>query len=125
MHIFRPHADMARVLVALAPLIGALLIAMSRLADYRHDVYDVTVGSVLGIVVAYFSYTRYYPSLRSSKCDTPYPSRADLATPGMKLKDEEAMAGSLRGSSRHVRQDSTERVPLRDAGRQSRSASNT
>lgn len=125
MHIFRPHADMARVLVALAPLIGAALIAMSRLADYRHDVYDVTVGSVLGMVVAFFSYTRYYPSLRSSRCDTPYPSRADLTTPGLKMKDEEAMLGSIKGSSRHMRYESAERVPLTDSGRQSRSASNT
>lgn len=49
------------------------MIAMSRLADYRHDVYDVTFGSLLGMFMAYFSYRRYYPALRSIDCDTPYP----------------------------------------------------
>ena len=78
MHVFRPRTDLARVLVALVPLLGAALIAMSRLADYRHDVYDVTCGTILGILMAHFSYRRYYPSLMGAKCDEPYPSRADV-----------------------------------------------
>src|SRR5437763_1473157 len=53
LHIFRPRADLARVLLAMAPLIGAALIAISRLEDYRHDVFDVTVGSILGMALAY------------------------------------------------------------------------
>ena len=90
MHVFRPRTDLARVLLALWPLIGAALIAISRLEDYRHDVYDVTVGSVLGMSMAYFSYRRYYPSLRSTRCDEPFPSRAAFALQnGVKLKDEE------------------------------------
>lgn len=79
MHVFRPRTDLARVLVALAPLIGAALIAISRLEDYRHDVFDVTCGSLLGMLIAYFSYRRYYPSLRLARCDEPYPSRYDFA----------------------------------------------
>ena len=65
MHVFRPRMDLARVLLALAPLIGAAMIAISRLEDYRHDGYDVTTGSILGMLVAYFSYRRYYPGLKS------------------------------------------------------------
>ncbi|OJD13462.1 hypothetical protein AJ78_06073 [Emergomyces pasteurianus Ep9510] len=63
---------------------------MSRLADYRHDVYDVTVGSLLGLSVAYFTYRRYYPALRSPDCDTPY-SRADMPPEGFHQvsRDEE------------------------------------
>lgn len=49
------------------------------MADYRHDVYDVTSGSLLGITVAWFSYRRYFRRLRDAKCDVPYPSRADIA----------------------------------------------
>lgn len=79
MHVFRPRTDLARVLVALAPLMGAALIAISRLEDYRHDVFDVTCGSLLGLSTAYFSYRRYYPSLRLAKCDEPYPSRYEFA----------------------------------------------
>lgn len=93
MHVFRPRTDLARVLLALAPLIGAALIAISRCEDYRHDVYDVTTGSILGISVAYFSYRRYYPNLRSSHCDRPYPSRAETASMNgggfAKVHDEE------------------------------------
>ena len=40
--------------------------------------YDVCIGSVLGISIAYFSYRRYYPGLRSKSCDMPYPSRAEM-----------------------------------------------
>ena len=98
MHVFRPRTDLARVLFALWPLVGAALIAISRLEDYRHDVYDVTVGSTLGMSMAYFSYRRYYPSLRSSRCDEPFPSRAAFAlqSGAGKLKDEERQ---IRGSS--------------------------
>lgn len=59
---------------------GALLVALSRMADYRHDVYDVTCGSLLGILVAWFSYRRYFRRLRDPKCHVPYPSRADIAS---------------------------------------------
>lgn len=80
------------MLLALAPLLGAALIAISRCEDYRHDVYDVTVGSVLGLSVAYYTYRRYYPPLRSSKCATPYPNPGDSAAAlggFSKIKDEE------------------------------------
>jgi diacylglycerol diphosphate phosphatase / phosphatidate phosphatase len=100
MHVFRPRTDLARVLLALAPLIGAALIAISRCEDYRHDVYDVTTGSLLGILVAYFSYRRYYPGLSSSHCDQPYPSRVETANVNgfAKVRDEEdgiADAGAI------------------------------
>ena len=86
-HVFRPRTDLARVLLALAPLLGAALIAISRCEDYRHDVYDVTTGSSLGILVAYNTYRRYYPPLRSTKCATPYPNPAEGGF--SKVKDEE------------------------------------
>ena len=79
LHVFRPHVDLIRILVFIAPLTGATLVAMSRLADYRHDIYDVTSGSLLGMAVAYTTYRRYYRPLRHPKCDTPYPSQADYA----------------------------------------------
>lgn len=120
MHVFRPRTDLSRVLLALAPLIGAALIAISRLEDYRHDVYDVTVGSVLGILIAYFSYSRYYPSLKSHHCDTPYPSRAEWALKNGygKAKDEE---GQIEGSGSFSVDDmesDVEHVPLRDTSRE-------
>ena len=121
MHVFRPRTDLARVLIALAPLIGAALIAISRLEDYRHDVYDVTVGSVLGMLIAYFSYKRYYPGLKSSKCDTPYPSRAEQVAGSSKLKDEEARLDTQRDWSNDSMDDEAERLPLRDTRRRGES----
>lgn len=89
-HVFRPRTDLARMLLALAPLLGAALIAISRCEDYRHDVYDVSTGSLLGLLVAYYTYRRYYPALRHSKCATPYPNPAESSTAGFtKLRDEE------------------------------------
>lgn len=80
MHTYRPRADLARVLLSVAPLVGATLVALSRVADYRHDKYDVTFGSLLGIIVAYTTYRRYYRPLTHPKCDIPYSAEAEHAT---------------------------------------------
>lgn len=97
MHVFRPRTDLGRCLLALSPFLCALMIAISRLGDYRHDVYDVTSGSILGLVVAYFSYRRYYPALSSSGCDCPY-ADADLESDGFaKLANDEEQQIQERG----------------------------
>ncbi|KAI9048822.1 hypothetical protein LZ554_007653 [Drepanopeziza brunnea f. sp. 'monogermtubi'] len=94
MHVFRPRADLSKALLAIAPLLGAALIAISRCEDYRHDVYDVTCGSVLGMTIAYFSYRRYYPRLHSAKCDEPFQSRESSFNEGFaKIKTDEETAG--------------------------------
>lgn len=120
MHIFRPRTDLARVLLALVPLVGATLIAISRLEDYRHDVYDVTTGSVLGMLLAYFSYRRYYPKLNSPRCDTPFSSRAEWASRNGfgKLKDEEERLRGAESSDVDDLEDESDHVPLRDASRE-------
>jgi len=99
MHIFRPGADLFRVLWALFPLIGAALIAISRCEDYRHDVYDVTIGSILGGLVAFFSYRRYYPRLSHPRCSSPYLSRADASNAKgfERIHDEEEGAAERQG----------------------------
>lgn len=55
---------------------------MSRLQDYRHDVYDVTCGSILGLVIAILIYRCYYPSLNSPDCHGPYHPIDRLAAGG-------------------------------------------
>jgi len=79
MHTYRPRADLARLLLTVAPLVGATLVALSRVADYRHDKYDVTFGSLLGLIVAYTTYRRYYRPLTHPKCDIPYSAEAERA----------------------------------------------
>lgn len=104
------------MLLTLTPLIGATLIAISRCEDYRHDVYDVMVGSVLGMFVAYFSYRRCYPALNSPHCDQPYLSRADSVTGFGKLKDEEESIQSA-GTFTADDIDDLEDMPLRESSR--------
>ncbi len=113
--VFRPRSDLARVLIALAPLLGAAMIAISRCEDYRHDVYDVTIGSVLGMTVAFFSYRKYYPRLTSAHCDTPFSGRVDAASALGKLRDEEHRVGSAGSFAVDDLQDDVERLPLRES----------
>ena len=83
--------DLGRALVCLAPLVGATMIAISRCEDYRHDVEDVCVGSVLGMTVAYWSYRRHWPRLSSPRCSEPYPRPgADAQAAWQRVRDEEA-----------------------------------
>jgi len=113
LHIFRPRTDLGKALLAFSPLLGAAMIAISRCEDYRyaslssampftnecrHDVYDVTCGSILGMSVTYFSYRRYFPRLHATRCDEPYPSREAIFNEGFgKLKtDEESNVRSAR-----------------------------
>ncbi|KAK2731827.1 hypothetical protein FQN57_003153 [Myotisia sp. PD_48] len=70
--VCRPRSGLSRALFSLSPLLGALMIALSRLEDYRHDVYDIACGSILGFAIAYLIYRCYYPSLCASKPDDPY-----------------------------------------------------
>ncbi|KAE8155976.1 phosphatidic acid phosphatase type 2/haloperoxidase [Aspergillus tamarii] len=102
MHVYRPRTDLCRCLVALLPFLCALMIAISRLDDYRHDVYDVTCGSILGTVVAYFSYRRYYPSLRSVVCDMPYDKAGTAGEEGFyKLPSDEEQQVQSSGIPSH------------------------
>jgi len=43
--------------------------------DYRHHWHDVTVGSILGLTVAYFAYRQYYPDLADELSHRPFSPR--------------------------------------------------
>ncbi|KUI62056.1 Diacylglycerol pyrophosphate phosphatase 1 [Cytospora mali] len=92
------RGDLARALLCLAPLLGAAMIAISRCQDYRHDVYDVCTGALLGWVIAYWSYRRYWPKLSSWRSDKPYPGppgNDDLGPLYGQLRDEEEGRGNV------------------------------
>nr|WID94089.1 diacylglycerol pyrophosphate phosphatase 1 [Trichoderma rhododendri] len=99
LHVFNYYTggrDLSRALICLSPLIGAALIAISRCEDYRHDVYDVCVGSALGMAVAYWSYRRHWPKLTSPTCDEPHPHPATESQPGwQRVRDEEEEGSDL------------------------------
>lgn len=62
----------------------------------RHDVYDISVGSILGSMVAFFSYRRHYPRLRSPRCGELFPSREASFSAGFaKIKDDEDTVGAF------------------------------
>ncbi|CAE6428059.1 unnamed protein product [Rhizoctonia solani] len=75
MHLFDKRGHTGKAWIALAPLTGALLVAISRTMDYRHHWQDVFVGSIVGLVLSYFSYRQYYPSLASPFSHRPYSPR--------------------------------------------------
>ncbi|KAF2726176.1 PAP2-domain-containing protein [Polychaeton citri CBS 116435] len=93
-HAFRPGASLIVVALTIAPFIGAALIAISRLEDYRHDVFDVLVGSLLGVSISLFNWRRYWPGLRSSDCHEPYPPptnelKGNISAGFQRVRDEE------------------------------------
>ncbi|KAI0034541.1 phosphatidic acid phosphatase type 2/haloperoxidase, partial [Vararia minispora EC-137] len=76
-HLFDGRGHAPKAWLALTPLAGAALVAISRTMDYRHHWQDVLVGSLLGFVIAYFSYRHYYPSLASPHAHFPHPPRTE------------------------------------------------
>jgi diacylglycerol diphosphate phosphatase/phosphatidate phosphatase len=93
--ILHPRAGLYRTLVAVSPLLGAALIAISRLEDYRHDVFDVVVGSLLGLGVGYGTWRRWYPALGSRGCEEPHAAfeEGEDKTVFERIRDEEEMMG--------------------------------
>ncbi|KAI0273546.1 PAP2-domain-containing protein [Gloeopeniophorella convolvens] len=75
LHLFDSRGHAPKAWISVLPLFGASLVAISRTMDYRHHWQDVTAGSILGIVCAYFSYRLYYPNLSSETAHLPYAPR--------------------------------------------------
>lgn len=94
--ILHPRAGLYRTLVAFSPFLGAALIAISRLEDYRHDVFDVVVGSVLGLSISFGVWRRWFPALSSRTCAEPYDAIEAEGTSSMfeRIRDEEEMVGA-------------------------------
>lgn len=59
-----PQTGLWRKIVAFLPLLGAMLIALSRTQDYRHHFIDVMLGSGLGYLFAHYIYRRNFPALK-------------------------------------------------------------
>ncbi|TKX21328.1 hypothetical protein C1H76_6402 [Elsinoe australis] len=93
-HALRPNVDLARMILVMAPFVCAALIAISRLEDYRHDVFDVSAGSIIGVTIAYLTWRRHYPKLSSVNCATPYALQAvENKQRFRRVRDEEEGAG--------------------------------
>lgn len=64
-HVFgeRGRGQSWRLLVSITPLFLAMLVAVSRTCDYHHHWQDVTIGSLIGIIISFICYRQYYPAL--------------------------------------------------------------
>ena len=75
LRIFDGQAHLTRVSMCIAPLTLSLIVAISRVMDYRHHWSDVVAGSLLGLGVAWIVYQLYFPPLTSVRADRPYLTR--------------------------------------------------
>lgn len=60
------------------PFLGLYLLPpplSARSMDYRHHVGDIIAGSLLGLLIGWYSYRQYYPALDHPLCDKPYGPR--------------------------------------------------
>ena len=73
------RALLAEWMLAFLPVVGALMVALSRVSDYRHHWQDVTVGSLLGLGLSYWAYNLYFEPLNSQLAGMPKRSRINAA----------------------------------------------
>lgn len=67
--LWRGGVKVYKVIIGMLPLVVALYIAVSRIADYRHHWFDVLLGAAFGFTVAYLVYFHYYPSVKGERSD--------------------------------------------------------
>ncbi|KAG2236337.1 hypothetical protein INT48_001401, partial [Thamnidium elegans] len=114
------------------PIIGALLVAISRTEDYRHHWHDVTIGAFLGTFCSYFSYRQYYPGLSQDACRDPFLNRVAHCRKGFDLEastnntnyvndhiqpknyqlDDQDSDDLSSSSQQHILDSSNSRIPL-------------
>ncbi|XP_008782302.2 lipid phosphate phosphatase 2-like isoform X1 [Phoenix dactylifera] len=58
---FDRKGHIAKLCIVFLPLLGAALVAISRVDDYWHHWQDVFAGGLLGLIVASFCYLQFFP----------------------------------------------------------------
>lgn len=67
----RAGGHLATAAVCLLPLAVATVVAMSRVAGYRHDFSDINAGAGLGFLCGWFAYLLNFASPTSKQCGLP------------------------------------------------------
>jgi diacylglycerol diphosphate phosphatase/phosphatidate phosphatase len=63
LHVLDSRGEVWKLFVAMAPTLGAALVAGSRIMDARHHPFDVITGSLIGVIFAYAAYRQYFPAI--------------------------------------------------------------
>ncbi|GBC07864.1 hypothetical protein RclHR1_07740003 [Rhizophagus clarus] len=84
LHVFDRKGHTYKGFIAVAPLILATYIAISRTQDYRHHWQDVLSGSILGFVLGFYAYHQYYPLLYLPVSHKPFSVRLKTMKPEYK-----------------------------------------
>lgn len=76
LHVLDHRGEVWRTFFVLVPVLSAALIAGTRVIDARHHGFDVIVGSLIGLLVAWGAYRQYfYPVAESDKRGRAFPAR--------------------------------------------------
>ncbi|KAG9320532.1 hypothetical protein KVV02_004916 [Mortierella alpina] len=75
MHVFDRRGYSLKSVILIIPILAAILVAITRVQNYRHSGVDVTWGAIIGIIFAIFAYLQYYPVLTAADCQVPFPPR--------------------------------------------------
>lgn len=67
MHIMDNRGEVWKTVLVLIPMLGASLVAISRIMDARHHPFDVITGSMLGQFTAWVAYRQYFPPISDPK----------------------------------------------------------
>jgi len=71
-HLMDRKSFIWKYLVVALPYLVAIMVALSRVFDYRHHWQDVTIGSLIGLFFGVVTYYYYFPSLTSIKSKLPF-----------------------------------------------------
>lgn len=88
-HLLDKKCYVWKFVVVAIPYIFSIIVAMSRVFDYRHHWEDVVFGGLLGLIISTITYFYYYPSLSDPNCDIPYQNRKEIENKDNRNKGEE------------------------------------
>lgn len=63
LHVLDSRGEVWKTILVLVPVLGASLIAVTRIKDARHHPFDVVTGAIIGWLFGWGAYRQYFPAL--------------------------------------------------------------